>query len=149
MCSPADPQSCLQIATAEEFANAGDVIMSPEVARTLLNHCEVELLERDNARLISMHTTAEVLTCLLAPVHALLPCRGPSTPMHTTAGVCPCPPGCCCVAGWLCSAAPYRHGPLSGGPCVGLIVLRRPPWTDKACLLLDHRRHAACHDAIA
>ena len=72
VCSLADHHCCLQIATAEEFANAGDVIMSPEVARTLLNHCEVELLERDNARLISMHTTAEVLTCPLAPLHALL-----------------------------------------------------------------------------
>ena len=84
--------SWLQIATAEEFANAGDVIMSPEVARTLLNHCEVELLERDNARLISMHTTAEVRACLLTPAHALLLCRGLSAaPMCTAAGVSLCP----------------------------------------------------------
>ncbi len=119
----------MQIATAEEFANAGDVIMSPEVARTLLNHCEVELLERDNARLISMHTTAEVLSCLFALMHALLLCRWLAAPMYTTAEVSLCGPWmlCCCVAGWLCPCAPCRHGPLSGGPCVGAAVQRWPP----------------------
>ena len=100
--------------------------MSPEVARTLLNYCEVELLERDNARLVSMHTTAQVLACLLAPVPALLLCGGLSVSI-------------CSMQTWT-----TVWWSMCGGCCA-----EEAPWTDAACLLVSYRRHAAWHDTIA
>lgn len=44
----------LQIASAEQYAQAGDVILSPEVAGVTRGLCSVDPLEGNNARLVSM-----------------------------------------------------------------------------------------------
>lgn len=50
----------LQIGSAEQYAQAGDVILSPEVAGVTAGHCTVTPLEGNNARLVSMSKSAVV-----------------------------------------------------------------------------------------
>lgn len=50
----------LQIGSAEQYAQAGDVILSPEVAGVTAGHCTVTPLEGNNARLVSMSHSAVV-----------------------------------------------------------------------------------------
>ncbi|KAL3159729.1 hypothetical protein ABBQ38_010135 [Trebouxia sp. C0009 RCD-2024] len=47
-----------QIGSAEQYAQAGDVILSPEVAEVTAGHCSVTPLEGNNARLVSMSKSA-------------------------------------------------------------------------------------------
>ena len=51
---------CLQIGSAEQYAQAGDVILSPEVAAVTAGHCTCDQLESNNARLVSMAEPAVV-----------------------------------------------------------------------------------------
>lgn len=46
--------AALQIGSAEQFAQAGDVILSPEVTSVTAGHCSVDPLEGNNSRLVSM-----------------------------------------------------------------------------------------------
>ena len=50
----------MQIGSAEQYAQAGDVILSPEVAEVTADHCSVTPLEGNNARLVSMSKSAVV-----------------------------------------------------------------------------------------
>ena len=50
----------LQIGSAEQYAQAGDVILSPEVAAVAAGHCTVDPLESNNSRLVSMSEQAVV-----------------------------------------------------------------------------------------
>ena len=50
----------LQIGSAEQYAQAGDVILSPEVAGVTAGHCTTTPLEGNNARLVSMSKSAVV-----------------------------------------------------------------------------------------
>lgn len=54
----------LQIGSAEQYAQAGDVILSPEVAGVTAGHCTVTPLEGNNARLVSMSKSAVVSQAL-------------------------------------------------------------------------------------
>ncbi len=55
-------KSCLllQIGSAEQYAQAGDVILSPEVAAVAAGLCTVDPLESNDARLVSMSQQAVV-----------------------------------------------------------------------------------------
>lgn len=59
----------LQIGSAEQYAQAGDVILSPEVAGVTDGHCSVTPLEGNNARLVSMSKSAFVSGVLSAACH--------------------------------------------------------------------------------
>ena len=56
----------VQIGSAEQYAQAGDVILSPEVAGVTAGHCSVTPLEGNNARLVSMSKSAVVSGAFLA-----------------------------------------------------------------------------------
>ena len=58
-------KSCLllQIGSAEQYAQAGDVILSPEVAAVAAGLCTVDALESNDARLVSMSQQAVVSAC--------------------------------------------------------------------------------------
>jgi hypothetical protein len=53
----------LQIGSAEQYAQAGDVILSPEVAAVAAGLCTVDALESNDARLVSMSQQAVVSAC--------------------------------------------------------------------------------------
>lgn len=53
-------QFALQIASAEQYAQAGDVILSPEVAGVTRGLCSLDPLEGNNARLVSMSDSLAV-----------------------------------------------------------------------------------------
>ncbi len=73
MCAPAGKGNCtviayeqcmlLQIGSAEQYAQAGDVILSPEVAAVAAGLCTVDALESNDARLVSMSQQAVVSAC--------------------------------------------------------------------------------------
>ena len=62
----------LQIGAAEQYAQAGDVILSPEVTKVTAGHCTVDALESDNSRLVCM-SQQEVVSnpnlCFTLPAH--------------------------------------------------------------------------------
>ncbi len=72
-CAPAGKGNCtvvaseqcmlLQIGSAEQYAQAGDVILSPEVAAVAAGLCTVDALESNDARLVSMSQQAVVSAC--------------------------------------------------------------------------------------
>lgn len=65
----------MQIGSAEQYAQAGDVILSPEVAGVTAGHCSVTPLEGNNARLVSMSKSAVVsVTPSLDLCHRLYKC---------------------------------------------------------------------------
>ena len=53
----------LQSGSAEQYAQAGDVILSPEVAAVAAGLCTVDALESNDARLVSMSQQAVVSAC--------------------------------------------------------------------------------------
>ena len=73
VCASAGKSSCiaitdenfmlLQIGSAEQYAQAGDVILSPEVAAVAAGLCTVDALESNDARLVSMSQQAVVSAC--------------------------------------------------------------------------------------
>ena len=87
----------MQIGSAEQYAQAGDVILSPEVAGVTVGHCTVTPLEGNNARLVSMSKSAIVsgtfpdpamcsLCCQVLHVHNWLrraPCRAAFMPGYS------------------------------------------------------------------
>lgn len=64
----------LQIASAEQYAQAGDVILSPEVAGVTRGLCAVDPLEGNNARLVSMSESLVVGSLYLLYKLALTLC---------------------------------------------------------------------------
>ena len=60
----------LQIGSAEQYAQAGDVILSPEVTGVVAGHCTVDTLQNDNSRLVSM-SQQEVVKCSWHPFHPI------------------------------------------------------------------------------
>lgn len=62
----------MQIGSAEQYAQAGDVILSPEVAEVTAGHCSVTPLEGNNARLVSMSKSAVVSGVLPIACHSCI-----------------------------------------------------------------------------
>ena len=63
----------LQIASAEQYAQAGDVILSPEVAGVTRGLCSVDPLEGNNARLVSMSESLVVNANAFCPALVVIP----------------------------------------------------------------------------
>lgn len=88
--APANIAVLLQIASAEQCAQAGDVILSPEVAGVTRGLCSVDPLEGNNARLVSMSESLVVSSGLCMRLCSALHCPElPCTALHCPTLHCP------------------------------------------------------------